>query len=373
MTIIIMSKTGYLVLENGITFEGTAFGYETDAAGEVVFNTGMVGYPESFTDPSYAGQIVTMTYPLIGNYGVPKEGVDSAGIPSLFESDRIQITGLIVSSYIESTAHWQAEMTLSDWLKAHRIAALAGIDTRTLTKILREKGVLNGVILRNHPPQRRIFFRDPNKENLVAGVSVASPIEYPGKSPRIMFIDCGAKAHQLRMLRKLGATVIRVPWDFNPWASSQDDIGNFDAIIISNGPGDPKMAKEAIETVRQAMERNIPILGICLGNQILALAAGANTYKLRYGHRGQNQPVKEEGTTRCFVTTQNHGFAVDAKTLPAGWEPWFTNLNDNTNEGIRHMKKLWMSIQFHPESTPGPTDTEWIFEYFLRKVKKHKK
>lgn len=380
-----MSKTGYLVLENGMTFEGKSFGHETDVAGEVVFNTGMVGYPESFTDPSYAGQIVTMTYPLIGNYGVPKEEVDSVGIPSLFESDRIHICGLIVSSYIESTAHWQAEMTLSEWLKRQRVPAIEGIDTRTLTQILREDGVLKGMILKNHPPQRRIFFRDPNKENLVAGVSVTSPIEYPGKSPRIMFIDCGAKVHQLRILRKLGATVIRVPWNFNPFnegesqstLSGKKSVGKgellFDAIIISNGPGDPKMAKETVETVRQAMEHNIPILGICLGNQILALAAGANTYKLRYGHRGQNQPVKEEGTTRCFVTTQNHGFSVDAKTLPAGWEQWFVNLNDNTNEGIRHKNKLWMSVQFHPESTPGPTDTEWIFKYFLDTVKKGKK
>lgn len=366
-----MSKLAYLVLENGTTFEGISFGYAGNCAGEVVFNTGMVGYPESFTDPSYAGQIVTMTYPLIGNYGVPKQETDSVGIPAIFESDRMQITGLIVSSYIDSTAHWQAVMTLSDWLRQQKVPAIGGIDTRTLTKMLRENGVLKGTILHSSPPHRRIFFRDPNVENLVAGVSIPAPVEYPGTSPRILFLDCGAKVNQLRILRKLGATVVRVPWNFNPFLSEKEI--RFDAVIISNGPGDPKMVKETIATVRQAMERDIPVLGVCLGNQILALAAGANTYKLRYGHRGQNQPVQEEGTTRCFVTTQNHGFAVDAKTLPAGWEPWFTNLNDQTNEGIRHTKKLWMSTQFHPESTPGPTDTEWVFEYFLSKVKEGKK
>ena len=351
---------GYLVLENGRIFEGDSIGSDIDVCGEVVFNTGMVGYPEGFTDPSYYGQILTMTYPMIGNYGVPKR--DS------WESGRLQIRGLIVSSYIENKSHFQAAMTLDLWLKKERIPALTNIDTRTLTKIIREFGVMKGQITFKQPRTAGLFFDDINSENLLPYVACKNPIVYKGGSFRILTIDCGLKENQLRIWKKLNTTVIRVPWDYDIFSS--DNKYGFDAIFISNGPGDPKQAKTTIKVVREALKRKIPIFGICLGNQILALACGADTFKLKYGHRGQNQPVKDVLTNRCFITSQNHGFAVDLKTLPEGWIPWFTNLNDNTNEGIRHKNLPFISCQFHPEAAPGPTDTEWLFQYFLAEAKK---
>lgn len=358
-----MGKTGYLILENGQIFRGVSIGCEKKVSGEVVFNTGMVGYPESFTDPSYFGQILTMTYPLIGNYGVADKNT--------WESDRIQIRGLLVSSYIDNQTHYTSKTTLGQWLKKEGIPALTNIDTRTLTKVIREFGVMKGQISFSTPIKSGLFFNDINSENLLPFVSCKRPVVYKGGRFRVLTIDCGLKENQIRIWQKLNATVIRVPWDYDlfPKNNSYD----FDAIFISNGPGDPKMAVKTIETVKEALKRKIPILGICLGNQILALAAGADTYKLKYGHRGQNQPVKDEITGRCYITSQNHGFAVDMKTLPMDWIPWFTNLNDNTNEGVRHKNLPLLSCQFHPEATPGPTDTEWIFEYFISEATKWRK
>ncbi len=362
-----MAKRGYLILENGNIFEGESFGSDKAVDGEVVFNTGMVGYPEGFTDPSYFGQILTLTYPLIGNYGVPKK-TQKDGIPLFLESDKIHIRGLIVSSNIENDAHWQADNKLSSWLKSEEIPALSGIDTRTLTKILRETGVMKGKIVFNNPAKCGVNFYDVNKDNLVASVSCKNPIIYGKGKLKILLIDCGLKYNQIRILLKHDTTIIRVPWDFDPFSPKNKIV--YDAVFISNGPGDPKMVKKTISTVKKVIEKKIPILGICLGNQILALAAGANTYKLKYGHRSQNQPVLDNTNGKCFITTQNHGFAVDKNTLPTGWCPWFTNLNDGTNEGIRHTKFPFFTAQFHPEATPGPTDTEWIFEYFINIAKK---
>jgi len=341
-----------LFLKDGTVLEGKSFGAASNAVGEVIFNTGMVGYPESLTDPSYAGQILVLTYPLVGNYGVPDK--------KSFESQKIQVAGLVVSEYSENYSHHRAKRSLADWLKAEGIPAMTGLDTRALTKRLREHGVLLGQLI--HSGKARGFF-DPNEENLVAAVSPKKKRVYKGGRPRILAIDCGMKENIVRSFISRGATVIRVPWNYDFKKEK------YDGLFISNGPGDPTMAAATIEHIQHAMKKNKPILGICLGNQLLALAAGAKTYKLKHGHRSQNQPCTQVGTERCYITSQNHGFAVDAKSLPVGWEEWFVNANDGSNEGIKHRTKPWRSVQFHPEACPGPTDTAWIFDEFITQLK----
>jgi carbamoyl-phosphate synthase small subunit len=349
-------KTATLTLEDGIHFNGFSFGAEKSISGEVVFNTGMVGYYESLSDPSYKGQILVFTYPLIGNYGVPSRESEN-NILINFESDRIHPSALIVSDYSNSRDHWNAAMTLSQWLKENDVPALFGIDTRALTKRLREKGTMLGKITF----RQNLEFYDPNIKNLIREVSIEQPVFYnEGGNKRVVVIDCGVKNNILRSLIKRGCHVLRVPcaYDFFHLA--------FDGVVVSNGPGDPKMCGETIALVKNCLEKDIPTFGICLGNQIMALAAGANTFKLKYGHRSQNQPCLELGTQRCYITSQNHGFAVETKTLPSDWEPWFVNVNDETNEGIKHTSKPFMAVQFHPEHSPGPVDTEFLFDTFLR-------
>jgi carbamoyl-phosphate synthase small subunit len=348
-------KRGTLILEDGFVTEGYSFGSPRSVAGEVVFNTGMVGYPESLTDPSYEGQILVLTYPLIGNYGVPRiDGVN--GVPPAFESHRIQIQGLVISQYSFEYSHWSAANSLANWLEGYDVPGLYGLDTRMLTKRLREKGVMLGKIVFS---EEALDFYDPNSENLVSMVSTKQPIRYEGGKKRVVVVDCGCKESIIRSLLARRVTVIRVPWDYD--FLSED----FDGVLISNGPGDPKMCRQTILTVRKAMQENYPIFGLCLGHQILALAAGAETYKLKFGHRSQNQPCIEVGTKRCYITSQNHGYAVVNERLPEGWEPWFTNANDGTNEGIRHRARPFMSVQFHPEAAPGPVDTGHLFDEFL--------
>lgn len=349
-----------LTLEDGTMYRGYSFGTDKSISGEVVFNTGMVGYNESLTDPSYKGQILVLTYPLIGNYGVPDSETEN-DLPKHFESNKIHISALIVSDYSLSHNHWNSIKSLSEWLKEYNIPALFGIDTRALTKRLREKGTMLGKIFFD----KEVGFYDPNKDNLVDKVSTKEPIIYNEKgSIRIVVVDCGVKYNILRSLIKRDCCVIRVPWNYNFFKYS------FEGVVISNGPGDPKMCKETIENIKVCLEKEIPIFGICSGNQILALAAGANTYKLKYGHRSQNQPCLQLGTKRCFITSQNHGFAVETETLPEEWEPWFVNINDNTNEGIKHKTKPFMSVQFHPEHNPGPVDTHFLFDTFMEMIKK---
>jgi len=353
-----------LVLEDGTTFSGESFGYERSISGEVVFNTSMVGYPESLTDPSYAGQILCTTFPLIGNYGVPEKKLEN-GIITNFESHKIQVQGLVVQDYSEQFSHYTAKKSLGKWLCEEKVPAITGIDIRALTKILREKGTMLGKIIVG---EEEISFYDPNKINVVEDVSIHKPITYGSGSKKILLIDCGVKNNILTNFLKRNVTIVRVPWDYDLF--SKDFVHNdFDGLFISNGPGDPKMCTPTILNIRKAIEKEIPVFGICLGNQLLALAAGADTYKLKYGHRSQNQPVYIVGTKKCFITSQNHGFAVDEKTLPPDWVPWMRNANDDTNEGIKHKTKPFFSVQFHPEANPGPKDTEFLFDEFLKVVK----
>ncbi len=345
---------GVLVLEDGTRFAGSSFGYEGAANGELVFCTGMVGYPEALTDASFVGQILTMTYPIMGNYGVP----DS----SLWEDDRIHVAGLIVSNYIDTPSHADSVMTLGTWLKREHVPALEIKDTRALTQHIRKHGVMLGKIIFDGD----IPFHDPNEENLVARVSTKE-VTWQGEGDiTVALIDCGAKRNIVRSLVAKGVRVVTVPWDYDLFA----DRVQFDGILISNGPGNPKMAEATIETLRRAMQYGVPTMGICLGHQLLALAAGGDTYKLKFGHRGQNQPSLLSGTRRCYITTQNHGFAVG--TLPPDFEPWFINANDGSNEGMRHISQPFFSVQFHPEAAPGPMDTDWIFTHFLDVVRERK-
>lgn len=352
---------GKLILEDGSVFEGHSFGAEKGTAGEVVFNTGMIGYPESLTDPSYKGQILALTYPLIGNYGVPKQEKDSFGLEKCFESAKIQVSGLIVQVYAQEYSHWQAEQSLSQWLQKEQIPALTGIDCRALTKRLRTKGVMLGKIVFQ---EQDLEFQDPNERNLASEVSCSEPQTFGRGKPHVALLDCGVKNNIIRSLVKRNCTVTRFPWNY-PVFNGKHKV---DAVFVSNGPGDPKKVQAAIATVRNSLEQGLPTFGICFGNQILALAAGADTYKLKYGHRSQNQPCAVVGSKRCYITSQNHGYAVDEKSLPQGWQPWFRNLNDGTNEGIRHESKPFMSVQFHPEATPGPVDTEFLFDKFIKIV-----
>jgi len=339
-----------LYLKDGSIYEGDSFGADVAMSGEVVFNTGMTGYVETLTDPSYAGQILVCTSPLQGNYGVPDA--------KYFESSKIQVSGLVVSEYSERYSHHDAKQSLGDWLKKSGIPAITGIDTRAITKKLREHGVMLGTLSTTKPRA----FSDPNDENLVAKVSPSKKKIYGNGKKKIIAIDCGMKENIVRSLTRPEVTLIRVPWDYD---FSED---SYDALFISNGPGDPTMCGLTIASIQKAMAAKKPILGICLGNQLLALAAGAKTYKLKYGHRGQNQPCIAADSGRCYITSQNHGFAVDEKTLPNDWDVWFTNANDESNEGIRHKRMPWRSVQFHPEASPGPTDTAWIFDEFLKTI-----
>ncbi|KAJ2685142.1 Carbamoyl-phosphate synthase, partial [Coemansia sp. RSA 1285] len=389
-----------LVLKDGTVMQGYSFGAETKSiSGECVFQTGMVGYPESLTDPSYRGQILVLTYPLIGNYGVPSHDVIDPilkDLPAYFESNQIHIAGLVVGQASAEFSHHLAKTSLGDWLRREGVPAIYGVDTRAITKRIREEGVMLGKILLPTSvvggsgssagdevsavlsDYQDVAWVDPNATNLVAEVSCKEPRLYlpptadetpllkrpDGKTVRIVAVDIGMKYNQIRCFVKRGVEVLVVPWDY-------DFLGetNIDGLFLSNGPGDPTTLTVTIERVQKALVlQKYPIFGICLGHQVLALASGAQTEKMKYGNRGQNIPCTDMLTSRCYITSQNHGYAVKAETLPPNVKELFVNANDGSNEGIYHTDKPYFSVQFHPESNPGPRDTEVLFDIFLSTV-----
>lgn len=357
-----MNRKVTLRLEDGTEFHGTSFGYEKPVAGEVVFNTAMMGYPESLTDPSYAGQLMTLTFPLVGNYGVPPFTFEENGLSTFMESEKIHVRAIIVSDYSREFSHWNGVETLADWLKREQVPGITGIDTRQLTKVLREHGVMMGKILFDDMPDE-VPEADYAGVNFVDQVSCREVIKYnEGADKKVVLVDCGVKANILRCLTRRGVEVIRVPWnyDFNEL--------EFDGLFLANGPGDPETCEVTVQNIRRFLANPVvrPCMGICMGNQLLSKAAGARIYKLKYGHRSHNQPVRKVGTETCFITSQNHGYAVDSSSLPADWEPMFVNMNDGSNEGVRHKKNPWFSAQFHPEACSGPVDTEYMFDDFVK-------
>jgi len=350
-------ETAFLILEDGTSYRGRHIGARKSTSGEVVFNTGMVGYPESLTDPSYHGQILSFTYPLLGNYGVPAFTKDRWGLYEHFESDRIHACGVICAEYSEEYSHWNSSRSLHQWLKDEGIVGITGIDTRELTQKLRaESTMLGKIIIDDDLPLDHNLF----KENMVAQVSVKEPVIYGNGKLKILVVDCGIKQNIIRCLLEMGDVTLKVvPFDY-PFAGE-----DWDGLFISNGPGDPRTVGSTINELRKAFDHDKPIFGICMGNQLMALAAGAACYKLPYGNRGQNQPVVDLSSGQVFITPQNHGYAVDNASLPADWKPSFLNANDGSNEGIMHRKKPFFSVQFHPEARSGPYDTRFMFKRFL--------
>ena len=374
-----------LILDDGTTFRGYSFGYEKPVAGEVVFNTAMTGYPESLTDPSYAGQLMVLTYPLVGNYGVPPRTFQPNGLSTFMESEKIHAEAIIISDYSREYSHWNAQCSLGDWLKEEHIPGIYGIDTRALTKKLREHGVMMGRIEIEGMDNGELTMDNYGEVNYVDKVSCKDILVYSGEEShtfgidtpaetlnsqlsilncqlkkKVVLLDCGVKHNIIRSLLRRNLMVVRVPWnyDFNHL--------DYDGLFLSNGPGDPDTCDAAVQNIRKALSGDRPICGICMGNQLLAKAGGASIYKLKYGHRSHNQPVRMVGSEHCFITSQNHGYAVDSETLGADWEPLFINMNDGTNEGIRHKTKPFFSSQFHPEACSGPTDTDFMFDRFAK-------
>ncbi|WP_185851346.1 glutamine-hydrolyzing carbamoyl-phosphate synthase small subunit [Blattabacterium cuenoti] len=353
--------TAMLILEDGTKYEAYHFGSPVSSSGEVVFNTAMTGYTESLTDPSYKGQILTYTYPIIGNYGIPSSS-HKESVQEFYESDKVQVSGLIISYYSNRPNHWNMSTSLSDWLKENKVTGLYGVDTRFIAQRLRKRGgsMLGKILMEKE--KENIPFYDPNKDNLSEKVSTHEKIVYGNGKYKILLVDFGLKNNILRSFLRRDCTIIRVPWDYD---FTKEE---YNGLVLSNGPGNPKIYEKPIFYIRMALKKEQPIFGICLGNQLLGLAAGGETYKLPYAHRGHNQPVLSLKTGKSFITSQNHGYVLDITNISREWEVFFKNLNDNTCEGIIHEKKPFFSVQFHPEASGGPTDTEFLFDLFLNSV-----
>jgi carbamoyl-phosphate synthase small subunit len=368
------SRPAVLALEDGTIFRGKSFGASTDRSGEVVFNTSMIGYPELLTDPSYLEQIVVMTYPIIGSYGVPSfSRCDKHGIPLHFESETIKVKGYAVHS-LSDPSHWSSDKTIQEWLEEEGVPGITGLDTRALTRKIRANGTMLGFVKTSEGSigsdeigNRLKKLTDPNGDDLVRNVSPSEPVHYVNNSDTtVVIIDCGVKYGILRSLLSSGVSVVRVPYDY-----SVSDILEFEpaGIVLSNGPGDPKKCAKTIETTRELLETDIPMLGICLGMQILALAANGDTYKLKFGHRAINHPCLDLKTGRCYITTQNHGYSVNKDSIDGTpFDVRFVNANDKTIEGLQHQKKSIMGVQWHPESSPGPYDTQFLFDQFAKEA-----
>ena len=348
----------YLILEDGTVFEGTSIGSSREVISEIVFNTSMTGYLEVLTDPSYAGQAVVMTYPLIGNYGICREDM---------ESRQAWPDGYIVRELSRIPSNFRSGDTIDHFLKEQDIPGISGIDTRALTKILREKGTMNGMITTNGDydlEEVKEKIRQYTVKGVVLKTSVKKPYVLPGDGKKVALLDCGAKDNIARNLNKRGCEVTVYPAD-----TPAEEIlkTNPDGIMLSNGPGDPAENVGIIEEVRKLYESSVPIFAICLGHQLMALATGAKTYKLKYGHRGGNHPVKDLETGGVYITSQNHGYAVDEESLdPSVAVPAFVNVNDKTNEGLKYVGKNIFTVQYHPEACPGPLDSGYLFDRFMR-------
>ena len=363
-----VNKIGKLILDDGTVFDGMGFGYSTTTIGEIVFNTGMVGYTETLTDPSYSGQILTLTYPLVGNYGVPNPKIkDDDGIQKFFESDKIQVRGLAIHELSLVASHWNLSMTLDEWLYNEKIPGISGIDTRALTKKLRSKGVMMAALAVSdnevdveQVKNKLAAATNYNSEEFMDQVSTKSEQVFGNEKDSVVVIDTGAKNAILRNIRNIGYKVIKVPWN-----TSIEKILSYKpkGVVISNGPGDPQKCPETIKTAKSLIEKNIPTLGICLGAQILGLAGQASTYKLKYGHRGQNKSCVNLDNNQVYVTSQNHGYCISPESLKdSEFDLWFINADDKTVEGIIHKKQKCIAVQFHPEASPGPYDCKFIFE-----------
>ncbi|QVM11204.1 Multifunctional pyrimidine synthesis protein CAD [Coccidioides posadasii str. Silveira] len=360
-------------IRDGPVFHGKSFGAKKNISGEAVFTTSLVGYPESLSDPSYRGQILVFTQPLIGNYGVPSAEKDENGLLKYFESPSLQAVGVVVADVAEKYSHWTAVESLSEWCIREGVPAISGVDTRAIVTYLREQGSSLAKISvgEEYDADQDEAFVDPEQINLVAKVSTKAPFHInPGNSnAHVAVIDCGVKENILRSLVHRGASITVFPYDF----PIQKVAHHFDGVFISNGPGDPTHCQKTVHNLRKLMEvSQLPIMGICLGHQLLALAAGARTIKLKYGNRAHNIPALDLTTGRCHITSQNHGYAVDASTLPSDWKPYFVNLNDSSNEGMIHKTRPIFSTQFHPEAKGGPLDSSYLFDIYLDSVQKYK-